>query len=133
MNIELEEAIKTLLIITTLGLTATSIFFYHTDQAVQGLYFLTGAVLSSLMYSQYTATEYHRLNLARINVLTSELIEAGILDADDLPVQKTSREDAVENPDSEEETEEENEEEKEETEVDEVQEKVKDILGEQEK
>lgn len=81
-NLGIEKGIEALAIILTLAMVAVSINFAYTEDLMNAIYYMIGAVITIQFYTIYKLTSAIRLNHARTNVLTSELEEAGVINTE---------------------------------------------------
>lgn len=88
-NIDIENGIKALFTLLMLVMAGISINFSYEGQILEAIYYLLGAVVTLLFYIQYRTTQLNRLNHARINLLTRELEDAGVIETPEKEQEKT--------------------------------------------
>jgi len=88
-NIDIENGIKALFTLLMLVMAGISINFSYEGELLEAIYYLLGAVVTLLFYIQYRTTQLNRLNHARINLLTRELEDAGVIETPEKQEEKT--------------------------------------------
>jgi len=78
-NLDIENGIKAIAIILMLSMAGISIAFSYEGETLEAIYYMLGGTVTLLFYILYKMVQLNRLNHARINLLTKELEESGLI------------------------------------------------------